>query len=226
MDDLSPLIQLVGAKAPQIALWWLGVEKVLKLLQPLLVSRLHAAIERVVSSQDTEDEQLLRRLFEARWYRVTAFALDLAIRLKLPGRTDLDRALDARTSKALALTAALAIGCGALLLGGGCKSPEQAAYRTTGSVVLAVDGAMRAWGDYVRAGLAKPDEEARVLAAYVRYQVGMRVARQVLIEFGQHKADRQALDAAFAVVYSTEGDLIQLIQSLRKSDLYTKPHTP
>lgn len=96
MEDLTPLVQLLGTKAPQIALYWLAAEKVMKLLQPVLVSRLNGAIQRVVETQDDEDEELLRRALSSRAYRITAFALDFMIRLKLPSRSDLDTALAAR----------------------------------------------------------------------------------------------------------------------------------
>lgn len=100
MEDITPLIQLLGTKAPQIALYWLAAEKVMKLLQPLIVSRLNAAIERVVETADGEDEKMLRGLFGSRCYRFVAFALDVLIRLKLPGIGDLDKALADKTKKA------------------------------------------------------------------------------------------------------------------------------
>ncbi len=99
MDDITPLVQLLGANAPQIAMYWLAAEKVMKLLQPLLVSRLNGAIERVVATQDNDDEELLRKALSSRAYRIAAFAADFLIRLKLPGRSDLDNALAARDKK-------------------------------------------------------------------------------------------------------------------------------
>ncbi len=103
MDDLTPLIQMLGGKLPQVAVYWLAAEKILKLIQPAITSRIHGAIARAVESgQDSEDEEMLRRIFASKAYRVTAFGLDFLIRLKLPGVADLERALKAKASTPIA----------------------------------------------------------------------------------------------------------------------------
>jgi len=107
------------------------------------------------------------------------------------------------------LTLALAIGC---------SSPQQAAYRTTGSVVITVDAAMNGWGDYVRAGLSKPDEEAKVKAAYEKYQGTIRLARTLTDSFVNNAGDKDTLNVAFTAVDQAKNQLIDLIQSFR-----TKP---
>lgn len=93
MDDLQPLLSLLGAKYAAIAAYWLAAEKLLKLLQPVILGRFNAAIERAVATEDPEDEALLRRLFSSPAYRTLAFVADLLIRLKLPGNTELNAAL-------------------------------------------------------------------------------------------------------------------------------------
>lgn len=56
----------------------------------------------------------------------------------------------------------------------GCNStPQQVSYRTAGTTVVSVDHAMTAWGDYVAAKHPPADQEAKVKAAYERYQSAM-----------------------------------------------------
>lgn len=76
---------------------------------------------------------------------------------------------------AIALTACL------FFLNAGCATPELAAYRTLGTTTVLVNAAMNGWGDYVRAGLATPDDQIRVRGAYEKYQASMRVAKSVAL---------------------------------------------
>jgi hypothetical protein len=99
----------------------------------------------------------------------------------------------------------------------GCRSPEQAAYRATGSVALAVDAAMRGWGDYVRAGLATPQQEATVKGAYERYQATMRLARRLVESYGAGETDRLTLDTTFSAVDNAKNELVDLIQTFRRA---------
>jgi len=48
----------------------------------------------------------------------------------------------------------------------GCASVETTSYRALGTTAVLVDGAMNGWGDYVRSGQAKPEQEQRVRTAY------------------------------------------------------------
>lgn len=94
MDDLSPIIALLGAKYAAVAAYWLAAEKLLKVLQPFIRGRVDAAIARVVETDDDpEDEAMLRRLLSSRAWRIAAFALDFLIRFKLPAVSDLDAAI-------------------------------------------------------------------------------------------------------------------------------------
>lgn len=108
------------------------------------------------------------------------------------------------------------------MMGSGCSSPKQAAYRATGSVVITVDAAMSGWGDYVRAGLAKPQEEAKVKAAYEHYQATIRLVRSLTESFVNNAGDKVTLDMAFTAVDHAKNDLIDLIQSFRQTP---KPKT-
>ena len=96
-----------------------------------------------------------------------------------------------------------------LALAVGCATFETTAYRIIGSTAIAVDGAMTAWGDYVRSGQATPEQEARARAAYERYQTAMRSARIAVTAWKQAGGTEprtaleslgQAADAVIAIV--------------------------
>lgn len=99
MDDLQPLLSLLGSKYTTIAAYWLAGEKILKFLQPAIMGRFNAAIQRVVDTEETEDEETLARLFSTKTYRTIAFLLDFLIRFKLPGNAELKAALANRKPK-------------------------------------------------------------------------------------------------------------------------------
>lgn len=89
-----------------------------------------------------------------------------------------------------------------------CASLEQNAYRTIGAWAITVDGAMNVWGDYVRSGMAKPDDEAYVKRGYETYQAAMHVARDAITAYKTH-ADDAALNSAldnvnYSVIALTE----------------------
>lgn len=114
----------------------------------------------------------------------------------------------------------------ALLVAPGCKSPEQAAYRATGSIIIAVDSAMQGWGDYVRAGLATPEEEAKVRLAYERYQASIRLARTMADAYTSDQVDKVTIDTTFSALDMAKNDLLTLIQSFRKSTTPKPQATP
>lgn len=45
----------------------------------------------------------------------------------------------------------------------GCVSPKAAAYKTLASIGYSVDGAMKAWGNYVAQGKATPELRAKII---------------------------------------------------------------
>lgn len=104
----------------------------------------------------------------------------------------------------------------------GCATPEQGAYRVIGSIVVTVDGTMNGWGDYVRAGLSTPDEEAQVKAAYERYQATMRLARVTIATANAQPDGSSKIDTALATIQASSGQLIAIIQQL----LQPKGNTP
>src|SRR5512146_2370633 len=58
-----------------------------------------------------------------------------------------------------------------------CANLETNAYKVLASTATVVDNSMNAWGDWVRAGYATPDDEVRVQQAYEKYQATMAVAK-------------------------------------------------
>jgi dihydroorotate dehydrogenase len=68
----------------------------------------------------------------------------------------------------LILAVVLAVACSA--------SAVKVEYNALAVTVHSVDFAMNAWGEYVRAGLAKPGQEDTVRKAYETYQAAARVS--------------------------------------------------
>lgn len=91
---------------------------------------------------------------------------------------------------------------------------EQTAYRTVGAVAVTVDTSMNAFGDYVRAGKATPEQQAMVKAAYERYQLAMRAAHNSITAYKSAPDDGTPLDMALRAVESIGGELISLIRQL------------
>jgi hypothetical protein len=106
---------------------------------------------------------------------------------------------------------------GLVLFATGCKTPEVTAYRTLGTTAAAVDRAMLAWGDYVRAGLATADDEVKARRLYSSYQSAMAVAKQAVMSLKSTQSDPnspawiRALDA----VDAASAELISFINSFR-----------
>lgn len=94
-----------------------------------------------------------------------------------------------------------------------CTSLENVAYKTTGSVVVSVDGAMRVWGDYVRSGSATVNDQLRVRDVYEKYQSAIKVERSILVAY-KTTPDDTALNAAMSALSNASGELVTLVQSL------------
>lgn len=104
----------------------------------------------------------------------------------------------------------------------GCANWKQAGYKGTGTVVITVEAAMKAWAGYVAAGQAKPEQEVKVKAAYEKYQK----AALVVIDAGQaatKTGNRGAFDVAVSVAAATQADLVGLVQSFLPQKLQPKP---
>lgn len=98
----------------------------------------------------------------------------------------------------------------------GCQNPERTAYQTTGVVVLSVDAAMNGWGDYVRAGKASVDDQAKVKAAYMKYQEIVRTQRALVLSSINRPDNESAFFTAMNAIDTARIDLINLIVTLKK----------
>ena len=97
----------------------------------------------------------------------------------------------------------------------GCATLETNSYRVIGTTAASVDGAMNAWGDWVRAGQATDAQQAKVRQAYETYQDSMAIAE---IAVGRYRAgmdsQRTGLDIALDVLAGSATRLIALVQQL------------
>lgn len=94
-----------------------------------------------------------------------------------------------------------------------CANLERNTYRAIGSLAVTVDGAMNAWGDYVRAGQGTISQHAAVKQAYGNYQAAMRIA-QTSVNAYRLNPDAKELQKALAVASASAGDLTRLIYGL------------
>lgn len=113
---------------------------------------------------------------------------------------------------------ALSLCFGTVVIGcsGGCANPERTAYQTTGVVVLSVDVAMNGWGDYVRAGKATPEDEAKVKAAYEKYQAIVRTQSAAVRSAINSPEGESVFNTALNAIDAARIDLVNLITSLKK----------
>jgi hypothetical protein len=102
----------------------------------------------------------------------------------------------------------------------GCKTANTAAYKATGAVVVTVDAAMSAWGDYVRTSHPPVAQEIAVKDAFEKYKAaaltvtsaGAAHAKVLATQGADPTSAASALNAAIAISSAALGDLIALIQ--------------
>ena len=104
----------------------------------------------------------------------------------------------------------------ALVIFTGCKTPEQGAYRTIGSLAHTVDVSMQVYGDLYRAGLVTAEEQVRVREAYSSYQATMRVARSIVSTAKDAPEDQSTYLTAIDAAASASGELVALIQLIKQ----------
>lgn len=100
----------------------------------------------------------------------------------------------------------------------GCANWKQASYKGTGTAVVTAEAAMKAWASYVVAGQATADQEAKVKAAYEKYQK----AALTLIAAGKSataNGNRAPFEIALTASAAAQADLVALIQSLLPTKL-------
>lgn len=92
---------------------------------------------------------------------------------------------------------------------------EQNAFRVIGATATIVDGAMNGWGDYVRAGKAKPEEEAVVKQAFLAYQASMRTAKAA-VESYRVTPNNDSLSRILDALDAAKNALIDAIYAFKK----------
>lgn len=97
----------------------------------------------------------------------------------------------------------------------GIATYEQNAFRVIGTTATLVDGAMQGWGDYVRAGKAKPEEEAVVKQAYLAYQASMRTAKAA-VESYRVAPNNDSLLRILDALDAAKNSLIDAIYAFKK----------
>lgn len=113
----------------------------------------------------------------------------------------------------------------AILLNCSCKSsPEVSAYKSTGVVVVTVDSAMKAWGDYVRAGLASVDSQLKVKATYDKYYLTVQAAKAVITVAKSNNSTNQVVNTV-AIISSAGAEVIGLVESFLPPDRLIKLQT-
>jgi hypothetical protein len=94
----------------------------------------------------------------------------------------------------------------------GCASLEQTAGKVLSSTAITVDATMQGWAQWVAAGQATPEQEGRVKAAYLQYQMSMQVASssyQIMVTTNDKTQWEKARDALLA----NSQTLISLVNS-------------
>lgn len=102
-----------------------------------------------------------------------------------------------------------------VVVSSGCRTTNQAAYKTTATVQVTADFAMRAWGEYVRIMRPPVADEIKVKRAFETYRASMIFVAEAGRRYSV-VADQEAsakLDFALAAASASLVDLVTLIQS-------------
>lgn len=105
--------------------------------------------------------------------------------------------------KTLLTIAVLALLCG-------CASWKSATHKTTGTVVVTADTAMKGWAAYVATGKATPAQEATVRDCYGKYQAAMNALIDVAAS-ATAGGNRPALELITATAAAALADLLNVI---------------
>jgi len=91
----NPILELLGGKGTFVTTfitWTAAISAVLAPFAVFMRNKLADAINRAADSADGDDDVYLRRLFENKLYRITAFILNFA-NVRLPTLPELERAI-------------------------------------------------------------------------------------------------------------------------------------
>lgn len=122
------------------------------------------------------------------------------------------------SSTAGTLSALLLIGALAVTFSTGCNTtPQRVAYQAAATTQVTVDTAMTVWGDYVAANHPGTNAEAKVAAAYEKYQASFAIVADAGAAYaatgGTNGTAQAALDVASGNAAQELADLENLIVS-------------
>lgn len=105
----------------------------------------------------------------------------------------------------------IGISTGYLSMLTGCKtSPEDVAYKVTGTINITAVGAMEGWLDYKNTHNVPPEQIAKVRAAWDKFTAVNQAARIAVVEFKTNK-DTNSLNRAISMVTVSSTEVISLI---------------
>lgn len=199
--DNDALQQLFGAWAAKhgwatTLLVWVGTARfAMKPIASWVTAAITRALAYVRNTPETDDDALLQRVMRSKVYRVLAFLVDWTASVKLPGAEPQSAERGTRNAEQPKAPGSGGAGTGAMLMlcamlaGGGCATWQDTDGKLLASTAQSADAAMKGWAAYVADGHAAPAQEAKVMAAYQKYQAAMRVAREAY-ERGTRNAER------------------------------------
>lgn len=92
----------------------------------------------------------------------------------------------------------------------GCASTEDIAYKTTGTAVVTVDGAIKGWLDYKNTHTVPQDQIDSVKNAYAKYYATVQAERDAVTAF-KTNTDTNALTRAISLSSVAASDLIGVV---------------
>lgn len=96
----------------------------------------------------------------------------------------------------------------------GCASFQTTAGKSLVTVTQTVDAAMQGWSIWVNMGKATPDQQAKVRAAYEKYQAVELAAEHAYVALSANP-DRAIWQQAYAALLATQGDLVAIITAFK-----------
>lgn len=93
---------------------------------------------------------------------------------------------------------------------------SQAAFKATGTAVIAVDTAMTAYGEWAHAGKMTPEQRAQVDKAHAAYQASIDIAEKATFAYyASAQKDPKALEAVMSAVVQAAISVITIVNSFR-----------
>jgi hypothetical protein len=93
-----------------------------------------------------------------------------------------------------------------------CASFQSTAGKSLASIALTADASMKGWAQWVAAGQVAPDQEAKVKAAYEKYQAAMTLAKTAYANAAV-SGDQTGWQAAYDLLTQNQAALIAIVQS-------------